>query len=60
MGINTRLLDQALMATVPVKILDGDQTWRTLGTYVKPEMWISPSRERARPAKQPRARRPRR
>jgi hypothetical protein len=51
MGINTRLLDPALMATVPVKVLDGDQTWRTLGSYVKPDMWISPSRDAARPAK---------
>lgn len=51
MGINTRLLDHALMAGVPVKVLDGDQTWRAIGTYVKPEMWISPSREPARPAK---------
>jgi len=24
MGINTRLLDRALMADVPVKVLDGD------------------------------------
>jgi hypothetical protein len=60
MGINTRLLDQALMAAVPVKVLDGDGAWRTLGTYTKPEMWISPSREQARPAKPPRARSPRR
>ena len=60
MGINTRLLDQALMAAVPVKVLDGDKTWRTLDTYAKPEMWISPSRERAQPAKPPRAPRPRR
>jgi hypothetical protein len=44
MGINTRLLDHALMANVPVKVLDGDQTWRTLHKYVKPEMWISPTR----------------
>ena len=49
MGINTRLLDHALMADVPVKLLDGDKTWRTLGTYVKPEMWISTARDR--PAK---------
>ena len=60
MGINTRLLDHALMAAVPVKVLDGDKSWRTLGTYMKPEMWISPSRERATPAKPRRARRPRR
>ena len=42
LGINTRLLDPALMAGVPVKVLDGDKTWRTLGTYAKPEIWISP------------------
>jgi hypothetical protein len=48
MGINTRLFDHALMAAVPVKVLDGDKTWRALGAYVKPEMWISPPREEAR------------
>jgi hypothetical protein len=36
-------------------VLDGDKTWRTLDTYVKPEVWISPSRERPQPAKQRRA-----
>jgi len=60
MGINMRLFDHAQMAAVPVKVLDGDKTWRVLGAYVKPEMWISPSRERARPPAQHRARRPRR
>jgi hypothetical protein len=60
MGVNTRLLDHALMADVPVKVLDGDKTWRVLGEYVKPEMWIAPSRERARPAKPRGARGPRR
>jgi hypothetical protein len=50
MGINTRLLDPALMAAVPVKVLDGDKTWRTLELYVKPEMWHSPPAEPARPA----------
>jgi hypothetical protein len=50
LGINTRLFDHALMAAVPVKVLDGDKTWRTLGAYVKPEMWISPSRVRPPPA----------
>jgi hypothetical protein len=54
MGVNTRLLDHALMASVPVKVLDGDKTWRTHDRYVKPEMWISPSREP--PPKPPRAR----
>ena len=42
LGINTRLLDPALMAGVPVKVLDGDKTWRSLGTYAKPEIWRSP------------------
>jgi len=56
MGVNMRNFDQALMADVPVKVLDGDKTWRVLGGYVKPEMWISPSREQA-PAEKPRARR---
>lgn len=59
MAINTRLLDHALMADVPIKVLDGDMTWRTLGTYVKPEIWISPSRQRTRPVKRPGARRAR-
>ena len=49
MGVNTRLLDHAAMAAVPVKVLDGDGAWRTLGKYVKPEMWISPTRERKAP-----------
>jgi hypothetical protein len=57
MGVNMRLFDHALMAAVPVKVLDGDQAWRVLGTYVKPEMWISPARE---PARAPEPRRPRR
>jgi hypothetical protein len=50
MGLNTRLLDHAAMADVPVKVLDGDVPWKDLGEYTKPDMWISPSRKRARPA----------
>lgn len=46
MGVNTRLLDHAKMAGVPVKVLDGDQTWRVLDRYVKPEIWISPSHKK--------------
>lgn len=49
MGINMRLFDHALMADVPVKVLDGDKTWRVLGAYVKPEVWISPSRAKKQP-----------
>jgi len=51
MGVNTRLLDNELMASVPVMLLDGDKTWHRLGKYVRPEMWISPSRKPARPPK---------
>jgi len=43
-GINTRLLDHAKMANVPIEVLDGDKTWRTLGTYKKPGIWLSPKR----------------
>src|SRR5262249_33514899 len=59
MGVNMRMFDHALMAEVPVKVLDGDKTWRVLDGYVKPEMWISPSRKAA-PAKRRPARRTRR
>jgi len=52
-GLNTRLLDHALMASVPVKVLDGDGAWKTLGNYVKPEMWITAARA-ATPAARPR------
>lgn len=44
MGINSRLLDHAKMANVPIKVLDGDKTWRTLGVYKKADLWISPKR----------------
>jgi len=59
MGVNMRNFDHARMASVPVKVLDGDQTWRVVGSYVKREMWISPAHEPAPPAK-PRAAKPRR
>jgi hypothetical protein len=57
MGVNMRNFDEALMAEVPVKVLDGDRTWRVLDRYVKPEMWISPRREPVAAAKPRRARR---
>jgi hypothetical protein len=31
------------MANVPIKVLDGDKTWKTLGIYKKPRIWISPT-----------------
>jgi hypothetical protein len=57
MGVNMRNFDHALMARVPVKVLDGDKTWRMVDSYVKPEMWISPTSEPT-PAK-PRTAKPR-
>ena len=51
MGINARLFDHALMARVPIKLLDGDGAWRTLGHYTRPEIWISPTRPPAPSAK---------
>ena len=46
-GVNMRLFDPARMADVPVRILDGDRTWRTLVTYTQPALWISPRRAAA-------------
>ena len=43
-GVNARLFDHAKMANVPIKVLDGDKTWRTVGIYKKPGIWISPRR----------------
>jgi hypothetical protein len=45
-GLNTRLLDHALMANVPIKVLDGDDSWTSLEIYRKPDLWISPRRAR--------------
>jgi len=55
MGVNTRLFDHAVMAGVPVKVLDGDKTWRVLGSFVKPELWISPAHPQPPAARRPRA-----
>ncbi|HET9989495.1 MAG TPA: hypothetical protein VFQ65_13280 [Kofleriaceae bacterium] len=45
-GLNARLLDHAKMANVPIKVLDGDKTWRALGSYVNAAIFISPTRAR--------------
>lgn len=47
-GINARLMEQAMIAKLPIKILDGDKTWKTLGRYVRPELFLSPHRARVR------------
>jgi hypothetical protein len=44
MGVNARLLDHAVIATVSIKVLDGDGNWRVLEHYVKPGALISPRR----------------
>jgi hypothetical protein len=41
-GMNARLFDQALMSRVPIKVLDGDKTWKSLERYTKPGIWITP------------------
>jgi hypothetical protein len=44
MGVNMRLFDHAVMARVPIRVLDGDKTWRGVERYTKPAIWISPKR----------------
>lgn len=44
LGMNARLFDHAAIANVPVRVLDGDRTWRVLERYTKPAMLISPTR----------------
>ncbi|HEY1556893.1 MAG TPA: GFA family protein [Kofleriaceae bacterium] len=41
MAVNSRLLDHAVMARVPISVLDGDKTWRVLERYVQPSAWIT-------------------
>lgn len=48
MGVNSRLLDHAALARVPISVLDGDATWRVLAKAPHPEVWISPSRATVR------------
>ena len=42
LGVNARLFDHAVMADVPVSVLDGDKTWRVVDRYTRPAMWITP------------------
>ena len=55
-GVNARLMDAAVIAKVPIKILDGDKTWRTLGRYVRPELFVSPHAPVEKPVTPSRAR----
>jgi hypothetical protein len=43
MGVNARLLDHAVIAEVPISVLDGDGDWRILERYSKPGALISPT-----------------
>ncbi len=43
MGVNARLLDHAVIARLPISVLDGDRTWKVLERYTKPAMLISPA-----------------
>jgi hypothetical protein len=44
LALNSRLLDPVLMASVPIKMLDGDKTWNVLDRYQQPEVFVSPHR----------------
>jgi hypothetical protein len=35
-------MDQRVVARVPIKMLDGDVTWKTLETRPQPDLFISP------------------
>jgi len=40
------MIDQLAVARIPIKMLDGDATWRTLDESVQPELFISPTKLR--------------
>jgi hypothetical protein len=42
--VNARMMDPDKVADVPVKVLDGDKTWKTLGRAAHPDWFVSPSR----------------
>lgn len=42
-GVNARLLDPKLLATIPISVLDGAATWRRLGRpRLQPDLFVSP------------------
>lgn len=43
-ALNARMMDQAVMATIPVRMLDGDKSWKTLDRRAQPYWFISPNR----------------
>ncbi len=44
LALNARMMDEAIMATIPVKMLDGDKSWKTLGRAAHPDWFVSPYR----------------
>lgn len=43
-AVNARLMDQERIARTPIRVLDGDQSWHTLRTFMQPDIFISPFR----------------
>ncbi|MBX3160020.1 MAG: GFA family protein [Deltaproteobacteria bacterium] len=43
LALNARLLDPHAMAQVPIKILDGDRTWKVLDTFVCAGIFVTPA-----------------
>jgi hypothetical protein len=42
-GVNARLLDPKLLATIPISVLDGAATWKRLGRRrAQPDLFVSP------------------
>jgi hypothetical protein len=43
-GVNARLLDPQLLASIPISVLDGAATWKRLGRRrAQPNLFVSPS-----------------
>ena len=47
LGINARLLDPLAVCAIPIRMLDGDGRWKTLGRRAQPDRFISPARRGA-------------
>jgi len=45
-AVNARMMDQLAVARIPIKMLDGDATGRTLDEYVQPGLFIPPTKLR--------------
>ncbi|HYD44108.1 MAG TPA: hypothetical protein VEA79_02455 [Phenylobacterium sp.] len=45
-AVNGRMIDPAVMASVPIKLLDGDGDWKVLETRAQPDLFVSPVRRK--------------